>query len=452
MAEQEDQAGLSNIELGYSIDFDINEKHTSSYNYSRVNPIQGTASFNLQTTDTTEITFELPSVVYNPYKTFLEFEVRPNTSLGARFYRHNNMIPISQIFVGDRQSQQLMNLSTNLHRYQKASSLDNMRESYLSNGPEQLIYRSELDVENNRTAADNCGNVINEEMLYVESTIGTADEDGEFKYRVRLSDILMGSWFSVNKSILLGAITVIRMVFGPGNNYYWQATEIFEPAVGYATLSQSVALRNLRMYYAVEKNPEIVSLLKKKISSPGGMNYMIPYPSVFSVSRTTPETVQQQIFITSSNGRVLQKIRNVLFKKASQVNEKVDHDNRSFATKWTKYESRINDQKLQEFDIEPAKQHDYTTQKDKLKGTTILSPLVLQTNSFMDDDFTNSDNYVSDKNSAMIDSNQVCGKPIGNGIKYEPLYTTNANNSYDLISIVVAQKKLNVKFNGFTVT
>jgi len=445
-----EQAGLSNINLGYSIDFDINEKHTSAYNYSRVNPIQGTTDLQLTNTQTQEVTFEIPSVVYNPYLTFLEFSVRANVATAQRLYRHNNMVPISQISVGDRSTQQIMNLSTNLHRYQKLSSLDILREDYLSNGKEQCVYRSNGLVATNQTAVGLACETNYEEMKYAESSVGTADSAGELKYRVRLSDIMMGSWFSVNKSVLLGTITVIRLVFGPGNPFFWEATNINDPATGATALTQALDVKNLRMYYGVESNPEIKALLKRKISSPEGMNYMIPVPSVFSVSRTTPEQVQQQLFITSSNGRVLQKIRNGLFKQASAIaNTSVDHDNR--VELWSKYESRINDQRLQEFDIESAKQHDYTTQKDKLKGSCILNPEVLATNSFLDEDFTNQDNWAQSKNSAMVDSNQVCGRAVGNGIKYEPLFTTDNSNSYDLVTVVVAQKRLNVRFNGFSI-
>mgnify|MGYP001346110071 CR=1 FL=1 len=166
-------------------------------------------------------------------------------------------------------------------------------------------------------------NVAYTESLYLQTSAQAGDVNADvmntnlggfgFIFKFPLS-VLKNTIFELDKLIYAGEILVFRIVL-EGTNKIAYSTATIDPTdtpTAYPIAGQNAVadyplqLRNLTLYLATERDPDIVNQLKNRIMS-SGLNVLIPYTTAYSIALTgTQQTISLRF--NRGNGRRLVKV------------------------------------------------------------------------------------------------------------------------------------------------
>lgn len=435
-----------------------------SYEYHKITPREGTNNIPVGPNSTATNHIEIPPLVHNENRSFLNFTLTPAIAAGAGAAHYNNMfldgIPCIQsiqlltksgLYLADITD---ANVYTNLIG-RRETKLDEITctsanvasgVGYIENG---LVKNNGLinAVPSLRYAA---AAAVNAATNYFEPRYVSIGADGTatpvLNYRINLGTY-KNSLFALDKDVYFGGeILVLKIIWAPGSRVKYHTsvatgvnTNVSEDTSGYT-------ISNLELMLAVETNPELERDARDKAMSMEGFQIVVPY--VYTIKNNFGVGTTQNITtrLDAGHGRKLLKIYYAPYNNTEQSNTAYDHNCLSDGKIITFY-TTINDRRTSQFNYDTSSYEDWLVQKEKLKGSCIFSEDEYYYNWCWVEDFTN--NYRMYDKSALVDeSNIIDGLTLTNQqIKYS-IYSTCASAAYNHFFFVITQKLLVVSPNG----
>lgn len=259
-----------------------------------------------------------------------------------------------------------------------------------------------------------------------------------------LLNIFKNTILSEDKDIYFGEIIILRIVWSPSVKIAYSNVDAgnVDVSLNPAALAASVAINNLNLYVAIEKNPEILNQLRTQIAS-DGYSLLIPY--VYSYKNSLLGTSQNvSLRFNRGHGIKLIKIYHALFHGTEQSSTAYDHNNINGA-KCTVFYTMLNNERLQEFDVATTNLDDWNLLKDCLKGSVLQTSNMYQYNWFYRDRFDG----LCLKEGEKI-SNLDTGLDLSIEQKWD-IYCTTVSAAYNHYDFAVTQKMLTITASGITV-
>lgn len=243
---------------------------------------------------------------------------------------------------------------------------------------------------------------------------------------------------SVDKNIYFGEIILLKIIWGPGTKIAFTNTSRDNLHDGAVALAATIAVQNIALYLAVEKNQEIINELRGQIAG-SGFSVLIPYVSSYN---NLLNGINQNLSLrfNRGHGRRLLKIYHSIFNSTEQSDFAYDHSNIN-GEKCSVYYTLLNNDRLQEYDIDCTQLDDYNLLRPYLKDKVLQTSNIYQYNWFHMESF---DGYCLDN------SNLESGLDLEKEQKWD-IYCTTANDTFRHYVYAVTQKMLTISSSGITV-
>lgn len=386
------------------------------------------------------VTINLPSECYNLSQSYLEYQVNiPAGLAGTYTWTHAQALKeISHIQLYGGNGQFICDCD-NLQNYLDIVLKKELaQDDFLSLDPMTGVSRSNSVVNvipalrNSTVLADNTPNgpanpssLNYTEPAYFNVGALSAGLNGAVSYIVQFPlRLIQNSVFAIDKDLFFGAVTYLKVYFGPISKVCYSSTSNANPSAGIKTsfaglAAATVTITNFQLFLAVESNQELRENAMNKVMS-GGMSYMIPYIQAFKNSQSGTNTSQNiTIQLDSGNGRSLQKIYHAPYSNIEDFDIAYDHSNAiipggTSATnqKILTYYTTINSKRVQDLTLDCVTLFtDYMSHRRMLRGSILANLNIFQYNWFHCDDFSK---YESDhdNNSSLVSGLSLSSAPI----------------------------------------
>lgn len=249
---------------------------------------------------------------------------------------------------------------------------------------------------------------------------------------------LKNTIFSVDKDIYFGEIIIMRIVWGPSVKTVFSNTNATILNTGALATVNNIAIFNLALYLAVEKNPEITNQLRTQVAGTG-FSVLIPY--IYTYKNNLNGTNQNvSLRFNRGHGMKLAKVYHSIFHNTESSSTAYDHNNINGA-KCSSYYSMLNNERMQEYNVDCTQLDDYNLHREYLKDKVLQTGNIYQYNWFHMDNFTGKE---------FDSSNSEDGLDLTIEQKWD-IYCTTANAQFNHYDFAVTQKMLTVSAAGITV-
>lgn len=445
-----------------------------SYRMTRVLPLSGSTTQTVTTGGGQETIFEIPVNAVNFARSYLNFQFQipaaPNPGYNCTFM---DCFPhFRQIQLYTRSGIYLMDLNEAANYTKVVLNAETKLDDFLNNGimrglvgaagaaavrPGALGSGAHFQRNNSTNitepasrltlgafAGAGASDLSYTEPMYVSrSDVEAGAGQSVINYNVCLPlNLYKNTILETDKDIYFGEIMILRVVWSPSVKIAYTNTNAANLDTGAAALVVSVAVSALSLYLAVEKNTEIVNLLRSKIAG-GGFPLLIPY--VYTYKNSLLGTSQNvSLRFNRGHGRKLIKIYHAIFNGTEQSNTAYDHNNINGA-KCASYYTMLNNERIQEFNVEPTNLDDWNLMKKCLKGSVLQTSNMYQYNWFHLDKFDGLCQKVEGEL-----SNIDTGLDLSIEQKWD-IYCTTTNAAYNHYDFAVTQKMLTITSAGITV-
>lgn len=265
--------------------------------------------------------------------------------------------------------------------------------------------------------------------------------------------LLFDTFLSLNKSISLGDISYLRVVWQPASKVYWIAnSQSYNDPIGTGALAPVGAAgvgytyNQLYLFLSVESDPKIINDVNDIISKEG-LKILFPFVKYNKInlqggSQTIP------IIYTKSDGKKLVKVYHSVFNNTESANTAYDNSNNFIPNlanqtqKVQQFYTAINGDRRQQFDLICRNNEDYMYLYNKLRGSIITDPLIHYYNWTWIEDF--SDEHAPDEKNKDNDVVEK-GLSLERDIKFEFNGVVMANANFNHYTYGITQKEIIVK-------
>lgn len=264
--------------------------------------------------------------------------------------------------------------------------------------------------------------------------------------------------FALDKDLYFGQTLTMRIVWEGANRIYYLGNSDVNPDAGPPSApTLPVAINNLSLYLAVQKNPSIISSLVSQVQS--GMTMILPWVNSY-INNLYGTSQSVQIKLTKSDGKRLCKIYHSIFNNTTTTNVAYDINNLGNAAsalsgdsaKVYQYYTLLNNGRLQQFNVDTTQLDDWKLHKEYLIGSVIQMPDIYEYNWFHCDNFTGIPAIESKKlqnNEAGLDLSidqlwEFFGSNMGSSVT--PGGTFNHN------TFAILQKVLTITEQGYSIS
>lgn len=227
---------------------------------------------------------------------------------------------------------------------------------------------------------DNTASSVNyTEPKYLEPGSAANTADPNFVCYIPLSKF-KNTIFAYDKTIFLGEIVYIRIVWDNTNRIAYGGTSATNPTTALSAYQSNITLNGLTLYLALDNDQEQNNLILSQVASAGGFQAEIPIAQKEVPGLSTSHTLTYKF--NSGNGRTLEKIYIIPYNITETTNVAYDHDNLAGNGKVRTFYTMLDNNRLQEFDVTAA-MYPY------LKDSPIQNANVYRHNWFYLEDFSN---------------------------------------------------------------
>ena len=275
--------------------------------------------------------------------------------------------------------------------------------------------------------------------------------------------------FELNKDLVFPDILVLRILFGPANRAAYLGTDDQIPTNAVGPLVDTTALvapaplitaymaiYNLVLFLAVEKNEDLAQSVRALVNSPSGMNILIPYPWTF-MQNLSGTSQNISLRFNRGHGKNLLQVVSSPFNVASTNNTVYDCFNitnpatvltqNTPGAKVTSYYSQLDNIRLQDIEVTCGlfKADDYRENRKFMKDSPYLNVDVYNQSWFHMDQFY--EDNPGEENNENLDK----GMSLIVERKYDLLLTCptagGAAQSFNWYTHAIVQKDLHIGSN-----
>lgn len=492
-------------EISKELDYKKFSKSVPSYKLSKLVPISGSQSVTVTSAGGQECVFEIPPNAVNLSKSFLQFSFTP-AAAGADYFTwiyKNCLSLIRQVQLYTRSGLFLCDLNEvgnytnmvwpaeiNIEEFKQYDTFSAgsgygcmirpnncltfnvlTSTSITAKGANTATVTTALEGVPSLVAFDDTNAAVNgkisrpndsvrpnntassvsfTEPQYIE--VNPTVNDGGLTWNVNFPlGLLFNTIFSVNKDILFNEVMMMKVVFNSTSKIAFKSKVVAsataagptDPTQNVAAYTGNVAVTNLGLYVAMERNQEIVNTIREKILT-GGFSLM--YPAIWCNKASLTGTSQNvTLRFGRSHGLRLIKNYHSVYDSTESSNTAYNHSNLA-AAKVTSFYTMLNNNRLQDQNIACANGDDYLMLSDKLRGSLIQNSNIYNFNHLWIDDFSNEPSP-SEK---IDESNIAKGIPLDIEVKYDYLATV-VNGTYIHYDYSVTQRMLNIGQQGISI-
>lgn len=446
-----------------------------TYRLNKVLPLSGSTTASATTAGGQETIFEIPVNAVNFYRSYLSFQFHIPETVNLFYnlafmdcfphFRQLQLYTRSGIYICDlnelaNYTKVIWNAETELEDFLNYGMMSGLvgaagdatvRPGALgagshfqrSNAATGTIQTSRLNT--GAFAAAGTSDLNYTEPMYVFRSVvdaGAGQSALNFNVVLPLSN-LKNTILSIDKDIYFGEIIILRVVWSPSTKIAFINDTAANVNTNAAALITTVAVSNIALYVAIEKNPELVNGLRTQIAG-GGHNILIPY--VYTYKNNLNGTSQNvSLRFNRGHGRKLVKIYHAIFNNTEQANTAYDHNNVNGA-KCTSYYTMLNNERIQEFNVDTTALDDWNIMKECLKGSVLQTSNIYQYNWFHRDKF---DGVCLDDGDQVL-TNLDTGLDLSIEQKWD-IYCTTVNAQFNHYDFAITQKMLTISSAGITV-
>jgi hypothetical protein len=421
-----------------SIDYSMSKLTNSSLSHMRIVPLSGNQTQTVSPSSGTDVTFELPIQCLNLAESYFYADISiPAQGAGNFSWRHQGICPWSAVQLFTRGGQYLCDISANATDYSRVVITSDSTDEELQHGDSSApLYASgATNYLGGKGGSSTAKPYWEQQYLTVSADNGV--QTGRIIFKMKS---LKKTIFEVNKSLLFREVLVLKLKLAQGKDLAYLGTSATNPDAGAGDITGDITFSNIAFYCAQERNASVVAGLQALTNSEAGMNVFIPYPTIYSQTRSgTKQNVTLRL--NRSHGSSLNSVKNCVFSN-SDNNLRYDRDTTS-SSKVVSYFSSINNNRLAEFDYVVGEDLDWMGHRKRFKDSPIYNNAIYKQNWVHEDGFLNEAN----KEDGEEDTNCYGGIDLNNEIRYDINYTT-ANATHRHVSVVHAQRILNVNSRG----
>lgn len=461
----------------------MESKAVSELKFVKLLRQEGSSSLTIGSS-TQDVVFEIPASCVNMSESLLKFDIKApapaDTDFGTVMWR--DRVAISRVRLETRQGAILADIN-HCAEYQKiACRAETSHDKFMTNADDAggllcPMFRKPTDDakvdQNSQTQAVNSVTLnydtnFQYNNMYPDSA-GIANGTGrqvfptynreptvmqvrltgvanEISWGVKLGELLPNSVFSLDKSIPVPEVLVLRLTLGDKDQWGFEAKSanlsLFDVSLQTGAAPQaftaSHAITNLALYVATEQNMVLKNMLLSQAMTEEGLNIAIGYVHGYKSSLGTG-TVNQSLRFSSGHGQTLTKIYHGIM-DSSTLNGRND----SKATgKITSFRTLLNDMNRQEYELTVANNEDYDYLREYLLGSTQARVSTYHTNWSWIESFVGNNKNVSD-------SGALVGLPLGDREQKWSIYL-NMASAHPHFSFACCQKLLRISNAGVQV-
>lgn len=469
----------------------MESKAVSELKFVKLLRQEGSSSLTLGTS-TQDVVFEIPASCVNLSESMLKFDITsgtPAANNGTCFFR--DVMAISRVRLETRQGAILADIN-HAPMYQKASCrAETMHDAFMTNAddggdllapmfrkPEQsaatnfdgttqptaaevvvlnggavtevkipaLALESKLNNLNGAYQNNDLMPTYNREAQVLRCSDDSNAGSNSVSFCAKLGEAYPNSVFSLDKSIPIPEVLVLRLTFGDRDQWGFEAPAAEIKVNDYSNAvvfnpnatDGDLAVANIALYAATEQNMALKTMLMSQASSEEGVNVPIGYVHSYK-SSLGAGSVNQSLRFSSGHGQTLTKIYHTI----STSEEKSGRYDSKSTGKITSFRTLLNDMNRQEYELTVANNEDYEYLKEYLRGSVISRVSTYKETWSWIESFVGNNKEVSN-------SGALAGLPLGDREQKWSIYLTMAS-AHPHFSFACCQKLLRISNAGVQV-
>jgi|GEM_PF-5367726 len=482
---------MSESNLSSQLDYKKETYVHPSYRLNKVLPQSGTQTFTLTPAGGNDTIFEIPAYVFNPAKSFTQFNIAPSVNGGNFYYAYKDEItPIRQLQVYTRAGLYLCDLNevANYTRVVWKSAIPMQEyleyDNFLTGSGQGRYLTSINAITGTGQRVDNTAVKTSYlEPAYIESG-NNASQTPTYQIIVDNS-MLANTFLALDKDILANEILIMRIVWNPTTKMYYNTTSAVNPTTGPTTFAGNVTISNLALFLAVEKNKDIENQLRTQIAT-GGISILIPYVYTYKTNLGPSSSQTVSLRFNRGHGMRLLKIYHSLFNNNESIATSLDNAAANAFTYGSAYDNdnspntiagdgnslklqyfytMLDNERLQEFNLSCKNLDDYMLMKNKLRGSITQTSSMYYYNWHWIEDFSAIEN--DNKNKQNLESGldlttehkwdfyayqvSTISPASGAGVTYSKASANANSGQYNHYTFAITQKLLTITPSGITV-
>lgn len=446
------------------LDYSKNTVTHGSYQLTKIVPNGSTGqTFTVSTSGGEESLFDIPTKVFNPGQSLMNFTITPFAGAGGVFNWLHMGISARSIELFTRSNLFLTNI-VNAHRYYDMTVRYNtkmevgcdMEPARTSTGTspntgaitsgyfEGLKPCNNINTNTYRHAGTSLGRSYFEPCYFVQSfSDGAAQPVITYNFRF---DLYKDSILGLDKDLYFNENLVLRIVWEAAKFWNHTSTSQTNPATSAATAGGALTISNLALYLAVEQDNDICNRIKEKVAN-GTFEVLIPYIYSQKQALNNAGTHNISIRYTRAHGSLLKKIYWSAYNATEDSNTAWDRGNVA-ASKITSFYTLVNSVRTSQFNFACATYDDYMKIKSKIKGSCIGGTDEFYYNWMYIEDFTDNISMARKPAQPVDEQNRVDGLPLDTDVLWD--LSAEATATLNHYIFAVTQKTLKVSLAGIT--
>lgn len=440
------------------------------YKLNRIFQQSGGQTVTLTSGGGNESIFEIPVRSFNLARSHLYMTLTPTAVAGLfNFAWVDCVTPIRQIQLYTRSGIYLCDLSE-ANTYTKIAlkpetKIDEFLEYDIISNTAINTYSTHRYLSRNNTLQDSAtitllapyakrpnntnSDVAYTESKYLESTAAINTAGPVFNVALPLS-AYKNTIFALDKDLYMNEIIILRIVWNATNRILFNGDTLANPSANLAAYGAAIAVTNLSLFLASDKNQLLTNQLQGQIMSPEGLKILIPYVYTYKFGSGNATSHSISYRFNRGHGANLIKIFHSALSTAETLNTGYDHDNTG-TDKVNQFYTMLDNERLQEYNLDTTTRDDYLYLQPKLKGSVIQSANMFYHNWVWIEDFTG---YVDKTKKPGNSDNLVSGLDLSVERKWD-FYALKVHNNvaaaYNYYTFAVTQKMLTIASVGITV-
>jgi hypothetical protein len=460
------------------IDYRGKEFTALKYNYQRLIQQTGGQTVTVSSSGGQESVFEIPSVVFNPARSYIQFTAyfQESATAGQRTWIPANLLPFwQQVQFLPRGGIPLVDLN-NAQNYTQMIMAREKKFSDLKTAWDTNTAGATAATATGfgtGTRISNTVNIVNyrlnnttssiafDEFLYhyIGAAAAGAAGDLYINFKIPLS-MFENTLLSADKDVYFGGmVTTLRLVWGAATKMAFTSSSATDatqgaayPATNASAYNRSVAISNLSLLLAKEDNPIVQQNIIDQVMNKGGLSFYYPY--VWHDKRPIGPSTNHSVTLryNKMHGLRLKKIYISAYNGIEGQNLIYDRLNTPGATqKINSFYTQLDNNRLQQYNLSclATDGDDWTLMQDGYKGSLILSSDMHYYNWLWEEDF-GFERPPDEMPTSPPTDNLVCGLDLGIERRFD-LQAVTPNNTYNWYSFAVTQRKLTIGPNAILV-
>jgi len=446
--------------LDQTLDYQSKQLENSSYTHMKIVRQSGSQSANAGD----DLQFEIPVQAVNLGRSYLTYDITTTVTGGAStdyIWHHEGIVPFQSVQLFTRGGQYLCDIRDDATMYSRIVGSIDSTDTELEEGsghPEQNAAAAPVDIVEPLHPSSGSERYVGYsatqstdkpywEQRYLSRGPAT-DGSATFTQKKLLPlKFLKDTIFEVDKSILFREVIVLKVKLAAKEKLAYTARDDSNTAAASAAIS-SVAFSNINLYVAQERNASVVEALNAQTNSQEGFSLLVPFPSLYTNNINNSNKHNITIRLNKYHGSSLKKIQSVCAVQADNNSDAYNFENIA-NDKVQDYYTNINNNRLTEFNVVSADNLDWMTHKKRCKGTPIYNAKIYKRNWFIEDEFSNCADKMSDMKTK--DTNVYSGIDLNEEIRYDIYATMASSLSRKWFSLIHGQKVLNINQSGLII-